>query len=78
MQGEVRKDTKMDKLYYEAYTGKNGRYGWKVYHYDETGNKEIIDHKKDALHRSVEDAENECCEYMEEKGIEAEYGCSPE
>jgi hypothetical protein len=61
------------KKWYEAYE-KNGYWQWKIYHYDETGNKEIIDYASKRGFIDRDKAEDNVCLFMEENNIEAELG----
>lgn len=64
--------TNSDKHYYEA-TVKNKQYGWKVYHYDMTGEKEIIVGRGEPKHESEEKALDACSDWMEDNEINAEF-----
>lgn len=58
-------------LYHETYEKFDGWY-WKIYHYDNTGNKEIILHKSTKSFHYREDAENDCYQFQEDNDIDAE------
>lgn len=59
--------------YYETVES-GGGYGWKIYHYDASGNKEIVVHRSEKDYDTEPEAEDACVEFMEEKGIDAEMG----
>lgn len=59
------------KHYYEA-TVKNKQYGWKVYHYDTTGEKEIIVGRGEPKYDTENQALDAAGEWMEENDIDAE------
>lgn len=61
--------------YYEVVGSKGsdtGPYSWKVYHYDETGNKEIIIARSTSHFKTEAQAINDCVDWLEDNGIEAE------
>lgn len=59
------------KYYYEANADKTGQFVWKVYHYDPTGNKEMVVATKggfDDKNKALDAAS----EWMEDNNIDAE------
>lgn len=60
------------KYYYEI-TG-SGPFGWKVYHYDASGNNEVVIARANptTLYASKEQALDGACEWMEDNNINAE------
>ncbi len=61
----------MDKrLYYEAYETDMG-WMWKVYHYDQSGNKEVRVAQGGSFD-SPEDAMDACSVWQEENNVDAE------
>jgi hypothetical protein len=61
----------VSKFYLETW-GEAGSYGWKIYHYDETGNRELLDHRSVATFDSPNQAVDAGVEFADEKGIEVE------
>lgn len=59
------------ELYYEAYEAFDGGWYWKIYHYDESGNDEVVLHFARGGYSTQEEAEDACADYMEDHGIEA-------
>jgi hypothetical protein len=60
-------------MYYEAIQ-KDGGWYWKIYHYDQSGNKEIVVYRSDRGYDSGPEAEDACCEFQEANNINAELG----
>jgi hypothetical protein len=61
-----------EKLYYEVVETEVG-YAWKVYHYDPTGNREIVVARSSQRTFYTEgQAADDCCEWQEANGIDAE------
>jgi hypothetical protein len=58
------------KHYYEV-TG-TSPYGWKVYHYDSSGNKEVIVAKSNRSYDSPDRAHDAACEWLEDNNLDAE------
>jgi hypothetical protein len=57
------------QVYAEVYGSKgsdSGPYGFKVYHYDATGNREIVLHRSGLIYRDKTDAENAAYDYAEQ------------
>lgn len=57
--------------YCEVYKRGTG-VGFKVYHYDSTGNNEIVIHRSDPIYRDKIDAENAAADWCEANNIDAE------
>lgn len=60
------------ELYAETFESKDEEFGFKIYHYDETGNKEIVVHKSPAKYRDKTDAENAALDYADDNNLEVE------
>ena len=60
-----------EKLYWESYDT-DGGWAWKIYHYDETGNREIILHRSARKFGYHENADDDCCQFQDDNGIDAE------
>jgi hypothetical protein len=58
------------KYYYETFQSPSGGFLCKVYHYDATGNKEILDHQ--AWGEDEADAVDAALEWAEDNDIEPE------
>lgn len=58
--------------FYEAYQDKHDAWRWKVYHYDVTGNKEIIVAKAERGFDTRGEAEDAANDWLEEHDIDAE------
>lgn len=61
-----------NRLYYEAYLSPDRGWKWKIYHYDSSGNREIIDHRSPDGFDTKADAEDDCCDFQDDHGIDAE------
>jgi len=59
------------KHYYEV-TG-TSPFGWKVYHYDTSGNIEVNVSECSCYYDSEENAADAACKWLEESGMDAEY-----
>ena len=59
------------KKYYYEVVGTNP-YGWKVYHYDSSGNTEALVAKSNRSYDSHAHATDAACEWLEENNVEAE------
>lgn len=59
------------KNYYEATTRK-GLFGWKIYHYDATGEKEVVVARGEPTYKTEGFAIDAASEWMEDNNIEAE------
>lgn len=67
---QLEKDHMKTKYYYESFATQGG-FAWKVYHYDESGNKEIVDRVERGF-QSQEKALDAAGEFMEEQNIDGE------
>lgn len=59
-------------LYYEAIAQRNGLYSFKVYHYDEFGNREVVI-KMGGEFLNRNDALDAAVEWLEENHLDAEW-----
>jgi hypothetical protein len=61
------------KLYAEMFQPRGYEdWAFKIYHYDETGNKEIIVHKSPPKYRDKTDAENAAMDYADMNDLDVE------
>lgn len=61
-----------EKMYYEVVESSSGWFGWKVYHYDSTGNREIVVARSSRTFYSEGQAADNCCQWQEDNGVDAE------
>jgi hypothetical protein len=59
-----------EKLYYEV-VEESGWFGWKVYHYDSTGNREIVVARSSKEFATAEEAVDDCSEWQDDNGVDA-------
>jgi hypothetical protein len=51
----------------------DGGYRWKIYHYDETGNREIVDHRSDEVYESRYDADDAASDFADDHDLTVEF-----
>jgi hypothetical protein len=60
-----------EEMYYEV-VEQSGWFGWKVYHYDLTGNREIVVARSSKKFDTEGQAADDCCQWQEDNGVDAE------
>jgi hypothetical protein len=60
-----------EKLYYEVVESGAG-FGWKVYRYDSSGNRDIVVARSSRAFYTEGQAADDCCQWQEDNGVDAE------
>ncbi len=62
-----------EKLYAEAFKRNRYNWSWKIYHYDETGMKEVfVATSEDRMYRDKDEALDAASDYADEQGLDVE------
>jgi hypothetical protein len=67
----VKEQVMSEKLYYEVVED-SGWFGWKVYHYDSTGNHERVVARSFKRFATPEEAADDCSDWQDDNGVDAE------
>jgi hypothetical protein len=60
-----------EKLYYEVVERSSGWFTWKVYHYDSTGNHEVVVTRSSKDFATSGDAADDCSDWQDENNVDA-------
>lgn len=60
-----------EEMYYKV-VEQSGWFGWKVYHYDSTGNREIVVARSSEEFATPEEAADNCSDWQDDNGVDAE------